>query len=196
VGIHTAQALHQMGCRIVAVSDSTGGVYRPEGLDLEELVRYKGTGARFSDHPQEDRRVTNAELLGLPCDVLVPAALEAQVTQENAGRIQARLIVEGANGPTTPEADAVLNQRGIVVVPDILANAGGVVVSYFEWVQDLQYHFWGLVEVKQKLEQILGQAFAEVTATARQVKADLRTAALMLAVRRVMEAMKLRGLYP
>ena len=189
VGYHAARCLRDMGCRIVGVSDSTGGVYRPEGLDVEEMLRLKAARSWPGD-------LANTELLVRPCDILVPAAQESQITALNAGAIQARLIVEGANGPTTPKADAILRDRGVRVVPDILANAGGVTVSYFEWVQDLQHYFWDAEEVRRNLERIMTTAYGAVSALAKAEDTDLRTAAYILGVQRVADAVRLRGVYP
>ena len=189
VGYYATRCLSDMGCRIVGLSDSTSGIYRPEGLDFEGLLQQKASGAWPGD-------IANAELLTSPCDILVPAALEGQITAQNARDIQASLIVEGANGPTTPEADAILYERSVCVAPDILANAGGVTVSYFEWVQDLQFHFWELAEVNRNLERVMTTAYAQVADLARQEGTDLRMAAYTLGVRRVAEAVRLRGIYP
>ena len=140
--------------------------------------------------------ISNAELLELPCDVLVPAALGGQITEQNADRLKAKIVVEGANGPTTPEADVILGDRGVMLIPDILANAGGVIVSYFEWVQGLQYHFWRESEINSRLQEIMIRAFSQVRAMAKRERVDLRTAALMVGVRRVADAFQLRGFYP
>ncbi len=140
--------------------------------------------------------ITTADLLELPCDVLVPAALGGQITEQNADRVRAKIIAEGANGPTTPEADGILNDRGVRLIPDILANAGGVIVSYFEWVQGLQYHFWRESEINSRLQEIMTRAFSQVNAMAKRERVDLRTAALMVGVRRVADAFQLRGFYP
>jgi glutamate dehydrogenase (NAD(P)+) len=195
VGSVAAALLHGAGARIVAVSDSKGGTLNARGLDPRALARHKRESGRVSDYPGGEP-IDNATLLATECDVLVPAALEQQITAANAERIRARLVVEGANGPTTPEADAVLAARDIVVVPDVLANAGGVVVSYFEWVQDLQAFFWTEEEINQRLERLMVRAFEEVAATARDRGTDLRTAALGRAVERVAEAITLLGIYP
>jgi glutamate dehydrogenase (NAD(P)+) len=195
VGSVAARLLYEEDCRVVAVSDRLGGVYNANGLDvpglLAEAAHEGGVGAsRYGD------RITNAELLEVDCDVLIPAAVEGQITGENADRIRARMIVEGANGPTTPEADRILAAKGTLVIPDVLANAGGVVVSYFEWVQDLQQYFWHEYEIHDRLSEIMTSAFQQVLALSRREQVDLRTAALMLGVSRVAEAKKLRGLYP
>jgi glutamate dehydrogenase (NAD(P)+) len=195
VGFNATLAFQSLGAKVVGLSDRSGGVYHPHGLDLEAVSDCKGETGRCVDYDKAEI-ITNAELLELPVDILVPAAMEGQITAPNADKIRAKLVVEGANGPTTPEADGVLQGRGIEVVPDILANAGGVVVSYFEWVQDFSRYFWDLAEVNRNMERVLLHSFAEVMATAQREQVTLRTAALMLAVRRVAEAMNLRGVYP
>jgi glutamate dehydrogenase (NAD(P)+) len=179
----------------VAISDSKGGVYNPNGLDPNLLVRHRqerGTVQGFRD----SEPVTNAELLELPCDVLVPAAYENQITSLNAARVKARIVAEGANGPTTPEADAILRDAGVVVIPDILCNAGGVTVSYFEWVQDLQEFFWDEAEINQKLRRILVKAFDAIETAQDHHHCDMRTAAYVVGVQRVAEAIQTRGIYP
>jgi len=195
VGYNAALAFQALGATVVALSDRSGGVYQPKGLDCVAVGDCKGETRRCVDYGKASV-ITNPELLQLPVDILVPAAMEGQITGSNARKIRAKLVVEGANGPTTPEADAVLEEAGVTVVPDILANAGGVVVSYFEWVQDFNRYFWDLAEVNRNMERVLRQAFAEVSATAKREQSALRTAALMVAVGRVAEAMKLRGIYP
>jgi len=195
VGAVAAQTLHRMGAVVVAVSDSRGGVYDPQGLDPEAVLRHKRTTGTVADFPQ-GRRVSGEEVLEVPCDVLVPAALEGQITRENASRVRARLVIEGANGPTTPEADDLLRGRGVVVVPDIVANSGGVIVSYFEWVQDLQAFFWTEEEVRQRLERLLVRSFREVWRVSQERGVDLRTAALVRAIERVADALYTRGIYP
>jgi len=195
VGSVAARLLHEMGCRVVAVSDVRGGIYNANGLDLSALQGLARVGQWVRDFPGGDA-VSNAELLELPCEILIPAALEGQLTARNAGAIQARLIVEGANGPTTAEADRLLRDRGILILPDVLANAGGVIVSYFEWVQDLQFFFWKEDEVNSRLRDILTRAFQRTVTLARREGVDLRSAALMEAVERVARATKLRGFYP
>jgi len=194
-GSIAARLLAEDGVRIVAVSDSKGGIYNPRGLDPIAVWRWKQETGSVVGYDEADT-VTNAELLELPCDVLIPAALENQLTAQNAPRIRARIIGEAANGPTTPEADAILYDRGIFVIPDILANAGGVTVSYFEWVQDLQYLFWDEAEVNRRLEQVMNRAFDEVIALAQKHKVNNRIAAYILAIDRVARATVLRGIWP
>jgi len=196
VGGLAAQYLHDAGCNVVAVSDVKGGVYNPRGLNPAALIRHLRSGAEsVVGYPGTDE-ISNDELIELDVDILVPAALEGVISDENADRIQARFVVEGANGPTTPDADAVLEDRGIVVVPDILANAGGVAVSYFEWVQDLQAYFWSEDEVNDRLKVLMERAYDEVSALADQRGVSLRTAAQMIGVGRVADAHRTRGLYP
>ncbi|MCS6861996.1 MAG: Glu/Leu/Phe/Val dehydrogenase [Abditibacteriales bacterium] len=196
VGRHAALFLqNECGCRIIAVSDSKGGIYNPRGLNVEELIRLTRAGGMVPTYPDGDR-ITNKELLELECDLLIPAALENQITSANAPNIRAKVIVEGANGPTTPEADLILRDKGILVVPDILANAGGVTVSYFEWVQGRDAYFWTLQEVNQRLERIMKNACDEVWATYEREQVDMRTAAYMVGVARVAEAIRTRGIYP
>lgn len=195
VGSVSARAMHELGAKVIAVSDVHGGIYNPNGLDIPRLLRHvreTGTVTTWSDV----ERVTNTELLALSCDVLIPAALENQITGENANQIQARLIAEGANGPTTPEADKILKARGVTVVPDILCNSGGVTVSYFEWVQGLQNFFWSEKEIFDRLERIMTGAFEDTWAMAERKNVDLRIAASILAISRVAEATLVRGIYP
>lgn len=195
VGGGAARMLHDQGCRIVAVSDVMGGIYNERGLDPEAVEIHKrdaGTVAGFTG----GEVITNEELMELEVDVLVPAALEGVINESNADQIHARIIVEGANGPTTPKADRMLNERGVFIVPDILANAGGVTVSYFEWVQDIQAYFWTGDEVNQKLRQIMEGSFLDVFGLAQAKGWTMRQAATSLAVERVAEAQRVRGLYP
>ena len=195
VGGVTARLLHAQGCTVVGMSDVRGGIYNPKGLDPNAALSYlKETGA-LAGYPEAEA-VSNAELLELPCDMLVPAAIEGQITGANAERIQARVIVEGANGPTTPEADEILGTRGVTIVPDILANAGGVIVSYFEWVQDLQSYFWSEEEINANLERLMVHSFGQVTRVASEQGVSLRTGALIFSVQRVAEALMARGIYP
>ena len=195
VGAVAAQLLHRAGARIIAVSDSAGAVYNVKRPRYRSAHALPG-GPDTSSQAQGCDHITNAELLSLPVDFLIPAALEGQLHAGNADGVRARFIVEGANGPTTPEADAILADKGIVVIPDIIANAGGVIVSYFEWVQDLQFYFWEEDEVNERLHRVITRAFADVLAMADQHNAGLRDAAMMLGVNRVVEATRLRGIYP
>lgn len=181
--------------RIVAVSDARGGIYNPKGLDPNSVHLYKQETGWVSGFPQAER-ITNDELLCLPVDVLVPAALENQINLRNADQVRAKIIVEGANGPVTPDADRILQDNGVIVVPDILANAGGVTVSYFEWVQSLQAFFWDESQINTQLERVMTQAFAAVVEASERHGVDLRTAALMLAIERVTEATAIRGIFP
>ncbi len=195
VGATAAKLLREVGCTIVAASDSQGGIYSSGGLDIGRLAEHKSKTGTVQGFDACDA-ITNDELLVLGCDVLVPAALENQITDRNANNIGAKIIIEGANGPTTPEADRILADRGVFLVPDVLANAGGVTVSYFEWVQDLQSFFWRENEVNRRLEEIMVASFAAVLAIAKERKTDMRTAAYILAVERVAEATLRRGIYP
>jgi glutamate dehydrogenase (NAD(P)+) len=196
VGAYAARWLHKLGAKIIAISDTSSALYNRDGLKVDTVLRHKEAGNPLSSYRGDAEHMPSEAVLELPCDVLVPAALENQLTAANASRVQAALVVEGANGPTTPEAEAVLLEKGITLVPDILANAGGVAVSYFEWVQDLQFHFWELEEVERRLEKIMTKAFAEVTGRAGHDRVPLRMAAYLLAIERVAEAMKLRGVFP
>jgi glutamate dehydrogenase (NAD(P)+) len=180
-GSVAAQLIRAEGASVVAVSDSTGGIYDPRGLDVDRVVAWKKEHGTVVGFPGA-REITNAELLELPCEVLIPAALENQITGTNAGRIQARIVAEAANGPTTPDADAILFANGVFVIPDILCNAGGVTVSYFEWVQDLNRDHWSEPIVNAKLREIMVKAFAETYQTAQREACDMRTAAYLLAV--------------
>jgi len=195
VGSTAARLMAESGFTICAVSDVYGGIYAKDGLDVEAVIEHQRSTGRLEGFPGTET-VSNQALLELPVDVLVPAALENQITARNAGRIQARLIVEGANGPTTPDADHILEQRGIVVVPDILANAGGVTVSYFEWVQDIQSFFWEEGEINQKLERVMRKAFAQTAEQADTHGVSLRMGAYLVAVKRVADATAVRGIYP
>ncbi|HEV8338729.1 MAG TPA: Glu/Leu/Phe/Val dehydrogenase [bacterium] len=194
VGSHAARLLHEAGARIVAVSDVRGGITNPKGLDPQAVIRHLTATGSVVGLPGTSS-ISNADLLTMECDILVPAALEQQITEENADRIRARLIAEGANGPTTPDADAILRERGIFIIPDILCNAGGVVVSYFEWVQDRYGYFWKEAEVRERLEEKMTQAFGDVLQAATQHEVDMRTAAYAMGVSRIAEARRLRGLY-
>ena len=196
VGGLAAQYLHDAGCTVVAVSDVGGGIYNPDGLDPAALLKHlKGGADTVVGYPGTDA-ISNAELLELDVDVLVPAALEGVIHEGNAANVKARFVVEGANGPTTPDGDKVLEDKGVVVVPDILANSGGVAVSYFEWVQDLQAYFWSEDEVNDRLKVLMESAYAEVSALATARDLSLRTAAQVIGVGRVADAHRTRGLYP
>jgi glutamate dehydrogenase (NAD(P)+) len=196
VGGLAAQYLHDAGCKVVAVSDVKGGAYNAMGLNPAAMIRaIRGGMESVVGYPGTDA-ISNEELLELDVDVLVPAALESVIHDGNADRVKARFIVEGANGPTTPDADAILEAKGVVIVPDILANSGGVAVSYFEWVQDLQAYAWSETEVNDRLASILEGAYAEVSALAQEYGVSLRTGAQMIGVGRVAEAHRTRGLYP
>ncbi len=194
VGSVVVKELAIAGVKIVGVSDRTGGFYDSKGLPVDRLMELANKNHSLEGCPYGDK-VTNAELLELKCDILVPAALEMQITKENVERLQCRILAEGANGPTTVEADRVIQEKGIFLIPDILANAGGVVVSYFEWVQDLQNFFWTEEEVNKKLRDILTKSFQEVLSMSIQQKVDMRLAALMIGIDRVAKAMLWRGLY-
>jgi glutamate dehydrogenase (NAD(P)+) len=194
-GSHVAQLLHEEGALIVAATDSKGGVYDPKGLDPKALEAHKEKGASLVTF-KAGRVVTNEQLLELPVDILVPAALENQITAANAERVQAKIVAEAANGPTTPMADEILFRRGITVVPDILANAGGVTVSYFEWVQDFSSFFWDDDDVDRRLEVYMKRAFDSVSSKAAEHKCSLRGGAYVLAVERVLQATQVRGIFP
>jgi len=195
VGGVAARLLWRDGAIVAGISDYKGGIWNPAGLDIRQLETHVTETGSVVDFPGTTP-LTNAELLEQPCDVLIPAAVGSQLTERNADRIKATIVAEGANGPTTPEADVILRDRGVTVVPDILANAGGVVVSYFEWVQGLQYWFWKESEITSRLQEIMARAFNRVWVAGQKDGVDLRTAALMEGVRRVAEGYRIRGLYP
>jgi glutamate dehydrogenase (NAD(P)+) len=194
-GSVAARLFHNEGCKIVAVSDTRGGIYNESGLDPAAVLRHKQERGSVVGFAQAQPMGVQ-DVLEVPCDILIPAATEGVITIANAERVQARIVAEAANGPTTPEADRILFERNCIVVPDILANAGGVTVSYFEWVQDLQSFFWGVDEITQKLEMIMNRAFSSVVEKADQYHCDMRLAANMLAIARVAEATQIRGIYP
>jgi len=195
VGLNLAQLLHNEGVKVVAVSDSSSGAFNAAGLDVPSTIAHKReTGSLAGFNGAEP--ISNDELLLLECDVLAPCALEQVITAENADKVRAKIVVEGANGPVTPAADEILEERGVLVLPDILANAGGVVVSYFEWVQGLQEYFWKEAEVNAKLNDIVTRAFNETWATMESRDISMRLAAYGLAVQRVAEATTTRGIYP
>ena len=195
VGAVAAHELVLRNARVVAVSDIGGGVHREEGLDLADVDLWRAEHGDLGGYPR-GQPLTNAELLALPCDVLVLAATENQVTSENAGRVQARVVAEGANGPTSLEADDILADRGIPVLPDILTNAGGVAVSYFEWVQDIQRLFWGRDEIRERLGDLMRDAVERVWALSQEESLSLRRAALVTSIREVADALSARGIYP
>jgi glutamate dehydrogenase (NAD(P)+) len=195
VGSWTARSMHERGARIVAISDKFGGIHNPNGLDLRLLTRHVAETGSVTDFANATP-ITNAELLEMDVDILVPAAMEGQITRENASRVRATVIAEGANGPTTPDADEILNKKGVLIIPDILCNAGGVVVSYFEWVQGLQSFFWDENEVRRQMERKLLDNLEVVMRISTQRNCTLRMAAYVIAVERIMEAIQLRGIYP
>ena len=195
VGSISAYLMQDKGAKIIAVSDSQGGIYNPKGLDARDVIRFKKETGTVVGYPGTDR-LTNEELLELECDVLIPSALEKVITAKNAAKIKAKIIAEGANGPTTPEADEILYDRGVFVVPDVLANAGGVTVSYFEWVQGLQFFFWQEREINVQLREIMVRSFNDVVRISEEKKVDMRVAAYILAIDRVAQATMIRGIYP
>lgn len=196
VGSHTALIMQQEGARVVAISDVTGGIYNAKGLDIPELIRrYRNSGQSLADTKMGEF-ITNEELLQLDCTVLVPAALSEQITETNADRLRCRILSEGANGPTTLEADRILVEKGIFIIPDILANSGGVIVSYFEWVQDLQRFFWSASDIQQRLHNIITSAFHRTLQFSNERRTSMRMAALMSGIDQVAQAHLQRGLYP
>jgi glutamate dehydrogenase (NAD(P)+) len=196
VGSHTALILQQAGARIVAVSDVTGGLYNPKGLNIAEvLLRYRDRKEPLRDIKLGDP-ITNEELLELNCTVLVPAALSEQITERNAAGLRCRILAEGANGPTTLQADRILAEKGVFIIPDILANAGGVIVSYFEWVQDVQRFFWKARDIQDRLQDIITSAFHRTLQFSLEKRTTMRMAALMSGIDKVAQAHLQRGLYP
>jgi glutamate dehydrogenase (NAD(P)+) len=195
VGEAAARFLAEAGAQVVAIGDSEGTIYRADGIDLSLARRQRQETGSIVGTPRAER-IGKAELFEVDCDILVPAAIEGQITARNADRIRAKVIAEGANGPTTPEADMILRERGVTIIPDILCNAGGVTVSYFEWVQDREAFFWTLEEINARLRRIMTRAFDDTLRMSREHEVDLRTAAYMLAVGRVAEATLTRGIYP
>jgi len=195
VGSAAARLLCGQESKIIAVSNSKGGIYNENGIDIGGLIQHVKENKEIADFPDVEI-ITNEELLTLDCDVLIPASIEGQITRYNADKVKAGIIVEGANGPTTPEADRILSEHGVCVIPDILANSGGVVISYFEWVQDLQFYFWKENEIHQRLKEIMSNVFNSVLAMSQEKKIDMRMAAWMIGISRIAEAQKLRGLYP
>lgn len=195
VGANAAQIFQREGWKVIAVSDSASGVYDAKGLNVVKAIEHKNKTGKLMGLPGA-KTITNEELLTMECDILVPAALENQLTRSNAGDVSAKIVVEGANGPTTPEADRIMHEKGVLLVPDILANAGGVTVSYYEWVQNLNREHWTEEEVNQKLEQKMVKAFHDVLKLSKERDVQVRTAALVLGVGRVAEALQLLGLWP
>jgi glutamate dehydrogenase (NAD(P)+) len=195
VGYNAASIMHSLGCKVVAVSDSSGGIYCPDGLNPSAVSAHKEKTGSVTNY-KDCANITNEELLQAECDILIPAALQNQITNENADKIKAKLVAEGANGPTTPEADKTLYEKGTCLIPDILANSGGVTVSYFEWVQNLTREHWTLKEVNQKLENKIINSFYDVYKLSKKEESDMRTAALMLGVGRVAHAIGTLGLWP
>ena len=195
VGYNAASIMQSMGCKVVAVSDSSGGIYCPEGLRPASVGAHKNKTGSVINY-RNCQNITNEELLQLKCKILIPAALQNQISKENANKIRAKIVAEGANGPTTPEADKILYEKGTCIIPDILANSGGVTVSYFEWVQNLTREHWSLLEVNRKLEEKITRAFYDVHNLSKKEESDMRTAALMLGVGRVAQAIRTLGLWP
>lgn len=201
VGSVAAELLEKQGCKVVAVSDVSGGLYNPDGLDIKSLIEFVYGTPRprlLKDYEKRkgDGKISNKELLELEVDVLIPAALENQITTENADKVKSEVIVEGANGPVTRNADKILTEKGVVVVPDILANSGGVIVSYFEWVQGIQSFFWSIDEVNENLKKIMLKSFHEVWDIKEQEKVTMRDAAFILSIKKIARAIKLRGIFP
>ena len=194
VGGVAARLMHEAGYKVIAISDVHGGIFNPDGLNIPEVLEYHRQQKSFRGYPQAEP-ITNEELLELECELLVPAAVENQITSRNAERIRCRILCEGANGPTTAQADRILQERGILVVPDILANAGGVTVSYFEWVQDRMGYFWSERVVNHRLKEVMTNSFRDVLQYAERYGVSLRTAAYMLAIDRVAYDVRMRGIY-
>ena len=195
VGAPAAYLTEERGAKVIAVSDAQGGVYNPRGIDTRDLLAYASAEKTVVGYRKAEP-IANADLLELECEVLMPCALENQITATNAPRVRAKIVAEGANGPLTPEADEILADKGVFIIPDVLCNAGGVTVSYFEWVQDLQSFFWGEDEINERLRQIMVRSFNHVLRVAHEKNVDTRTAAQILAIQRVAEAVLIRGIYP
>ena len=197
VGGTIAELLFKEGCKVLAVSDISGGLYYSEGLQIDSLLEWTKNGNYLKDYKDERYKyITNDDLLTTECDILIPAALENQITQKNAEKVKCKIILEGANGPVTPKADKILFDKGIQVVPDILANSGGVCVSYFEYVQDIRAYFWELERINKELKKIILMAFEEVFKVSQERDITLRTAAYIIAVSRIAKAIELRGIFP
>jgi glutamate dehydrogenase/leucine dehydrogenase len=194
-GSIAAILLHEMGVTTIAVSDSKGGIYNERGLEPRDVLEHKMKTGSVANFPGS-KNISNKEILELKCDILVPAALENQITADNADNIKAKIVAEAANGPTTPDADNILYKKGVFLIPDILCNAGGVTVSYFEWVQGLQSYFWSEKEVNDRLEKIMVDAFHHVHEISKDKNVDMRQAAYILALKRVADAIRIRGIYP
>lgn len=195
VGANAANIFAEHGCKVVGVSDVGGGLYDAKGLDIPDIMAYRAKHDTIAGYTKAEH-VPVDQFLEVPCDILIPAAMENQITHHNAPKIKAKYVIEGANGPTSNEADRILEQRGIVVVPDILANAGGVTVSYFEWVQDIQAYFWSEKDINARLQDIIVKAFREVYEVGEKERVDLRLAAFMVALNRLAKAVKIRGTFP
>jgi glutamate dehydrogenase (NAD(P)+) len=195
VGSNAANIFAEHGTKVVAISDVGGGLYDPKGLDLHDIMEYRQKNDTIAGYPKAEK-VDVDKFVELPCDILIPAAMENTITAANADKIKAKYIIEGANGPTSNDADAILHKKGIMVVPDILANAGGVTVSYFEWVQDMQSLFWSEKEINARLQEVIVGAFTEVYDLAKKEKVDMRLAAFMVGIRRLGKAASIRGMYP
>jgi glutamate dehydrogenase (NAD(P)+) len=194
-GMYSAKLISELGATVIAVSDTSGGIVNTKGLDAQKIEAFKRETGRVQGLPGAER-ISNSELLELDCEILIPAAIENQIGAHNAPAIKAKIVAEAANGPTSPEADRILYDRGVVVIPDILCNAGGVTVSYFEWVQDLQNLFWREATINARLKEVMVRSFNDVLELSRKHKVDMRTAAYMLAVSRVADATLTRGIYP
>jgi glutamate dehydrogenase (NAD(P)+) len=195
VGGIAARLFQEAGAKVVAVQDHTGSLYKSTGIDAGALLEHVAKTGGVGGFAEADA-VTNEEFWTVESDILIPAALENQITEKNAGKIRTKIVVEGANGPTTTAADDILHDRGILVIPDVVANAGGVTVSYFEWVQDFSSFFWTEDEINQRLERVMREAFAAVWQVSSEQKVSVRTAAFIVACKRILEARELRGLYP
>ncbi|UCC18511.1 MAG: Glu/Leu/Phe/Val dehydrogenase [Promethearchaeota archaeon] len=197
VGGHIAEILYNMGAKVIALSDITGGLYHEDGLNISTLLKWRDKNCYLKDFKNDDYKfISNEDLLTLDCDILIPAAIENQITHINAHDIKCKIVLEGANGPTTPEADEILNHNGIIVIPDILANAGGVCVSYFEYIQDIHSYFWDINRINKELKTIIVKAFEEVYKLSKKNKVSLRIAAYMIAISRLAKAFELRGIFP
>ena len=197
VGQHTARLIsEELGAKIVAISDISGGYYKDSGFDVNDLMGYCAKNKVIKGYPNADREISNQELLASDVDILIPAALENQITGANANNVRAKIIVEAANGPITPEGDEILLKKGVFIVPDFLANAGGVTVSYFEWVQGMQWYFWDIDEVRKALHRLMRKAFADVAGAKEKYNTDMRSAAYVVSIEKVATVTKLRGIYP